>query len=88
MASQDQAPPTVHPLAPHELPAAAVLLAEAMRDNPLHLRVFGVDPARREQRLQRFFGPLMRFVHANGGELHLVVQFPDSAPVELLVGDE
>ena len=66
-------PPELRPLAPHELPAAAVLLAEAMRDNPLHLRVFGADPARREQRLQRFFGPLMHFVHANGAVYAAVV---------------
>jgi hypothetical protein len=30
---------------------------------------------------------LERFVEATGGELYLVVRYPDSSPVELLVDD-
>lgn len=42
-------------LRPDELPAAAALLGDGMRDNPLHVRVFGDDPAAREQALVRLF---------------------------------
>jgi hypothetical protein len=31
---------------------------------------------------------LKRFVQATGGEMHIVVSYPDGGPVELLVGDE
>jgi hypothetical protein len=31
---------------------------------------------------------LKRFVQATGGELHLVVRYPDGAPVEILVPGE
>ena len=44
--------------------------------------------SRLEHRSDMLLSTLKRFVQANGGELHLVVQFPDSAAVELLVGDE
>jgi ribosomal protein S18 acetylase RimI-like enzyme len=54
--------------------AAAVLLGEAMRDNPLHVRVFGADPVRRQQRLSRFMGPLLRHVQAHGGLLGACAQ--------------
>lgn len=56
----------IRTLTREDVPAAAVLFAEGMRDNPLHLRVFGADATRRQQRLQRFFMSLARFVHANG----------------------
>lgn len=49
-----------------DLPAAATLLAEGMRDNPVHLRVFGADPDRRRRYLARFLAPLVAYVHANG----------------------
>ena len=53
-------------LAPDALHAAAMLLAEGMRDNPLHLKVFGADPVRRERRLRRFLGHLVGHVKSNG----------------------
>lgn len=56
----------IRELAGGSLDAAVSLLAEGMRDNPLHVRVFGRDPARRVQRLRRFMGPLVAHVHANG----------------------
>ncbi len=56
----------IRELAPAELRAAAGLLAEGMRDNPLHVAVFGIDSIRRERRLLRFFVELTRYVRANG----------------------
>jgi len=45
---------------------AAALLACAMRDNPLHIRVFGTDAARRELRLRHFFDVLLGHVLRHG----------------------
>ncbi|MEZ5565883.1 MAG: GNAT family N-acetyltransferase [Gammaproteobacteria bacterium] len=53
-------------LRPDALHAAAVLLAQGMRDNPLHLKVFGMDAVRRERRLQRFLSHLVGYVQSNG----------------------
>lgn len=53
-------------LAPDALNAAAMLLAESMRDNPLHLKVFGADSVRRERRLRRFLGYLVGYVQSHG----------------------
>ncbi len=58
--------PAIRVLAPEELDAAVALLAEGMRDNPMHVRAFGVDPLRRQQRLRRFLGQLVTHVHSNG----------------------
>lgn len=46
------------------------------------------EVSRLEHRSDMLLSTLKRFVQAHGGELHLVVQFPDSAAVELLVGHE
>jgi len=54
------------PLRTRDLPAAAALLASGMRDNPLHLAVFGGDSGRRERRLVRLFGALLPLVHSKG----------------------
>ena len=43
-----------------ELEPAAALLGRGMRGNPLHVRVFGPDPAHREGALTRFFLPVLR----------------------------
>ncbi len=40
---------------PHELSVAATVLSKGMRDNPLHLSVFGPDPDERQRKLERFF---------------------------------
>ena len=56
-------------LTPDELHAAAALLAHGMRDNPLHVKVFGTDPGDRERRLLRFFDPLVAYVHSHGAVL-------------------
>ncbi len=54
--------------------AAAVLLADAMRDNPLHVQAFGADPARRRRRLGRFMEPLVRHVQSHGSLLGACAQ--------------
>jgi ribosomal protein S18 acetylase RimI-like enzyme len=41
-----------------EREAALGVLARGLRDNPIHVRVFGDDPAIREQRLSSMFGTL------------------------------
>ncbi|ABE61777.1 hypothetical protein Nham_0919 [Nitrobacter hamburgensis X14] len=47
----------IRALMPGELRAAATTLAHSMRDNPLHVKVFGSDPDRRQRRLLGFLGP-------------------------------
>ncbi len=42
-----------------ELPAAALLLARGMRDDPMHCTVFGPDADHRLRRLGVFFGALL-----------------------------
>jgi len=56
----------IRDLAPDSQHAAAMLLAEGMRDNPLHVRMYGPNPARRERRLRRFLGHLIAYVGSNG----------------------
>lgn len=53
-------------LSADELPLAVDLLAEGMRDNPMHVRVFGVDPVNRQRRLQRFLRLLVAHVSSGG----------------------
>jgi len=62
-------PVAIRMLATDELGEAAALLAEGMRDNPLHVKAFGADPRRRYRRLRRFLGQLVAHVHANGSLL-------------------
>lgn len=52
-----------------ELDAAAALLADGMRDNPLHVKVFGGGVTRHRHRLLRFLRQLLLHVHANGALL-------------------
>jgi len=49
-----------------ELPAAALVLADGMRDNPLHVRVFGTDAESREQALARLFAAAIARVGNRG----------------------
>lgn len=46
------------------------------------------EVSRIEYRTDMLLSTLRRFIQATGGELHLVVQYPDSAPVELLIADD
>lgn len=59
-------PLDIHELTNDELPAAAAVLGRGMRDNPIHVRVFGDDPARREAALTRFFLPVLRTIPKKG----------------------
>ncbi|HEY8587277.1 MAG TPA: GNAT family N-acetyltransferase [Rhodanobacter sp.] len=53
-------------LSADELPAAATILAVGMGDNPLHVKVFGAEPQRRQRRLDQFLGHLVGYVQVNG----------------------
>jgi ribosomal protein S18 acetylase RimI-like enzyme len=65
----------VAPLAPADVPAAVGVLARGMRDNPIHVAVFGADPDRRERLLTRMFTSMWRHMDQRalaarrGGEL-------------------
>lgn len=50
----------------NELHTGAAIVTHGMLNNPLHVKVFGSDPVYRRQRLSRFFGPLVSYVHSNG----------------------
>ena len=45
------------------------------------------EVSRLERRSDMLLSTLKRFVRATGGELHIVVSYPDGGPVELLVGE-
>lgn len=68
--SEEPADPARHlvirVLGADQLAAATELLAEGMRDNPLHVKAFGGDAPLRQRRLQRFLGQLVTHIHANG----------------------
>jgi ribosomal protein S18 acetylase RimI-like enzyme len=53
-------------LGEEELPSAARVLADGMRDNPLHIRVFGEDADRREEALARLFAAAIARVGSRG----------------------
>jgi len=44
---------------PQEIPVAAAVLSRSMRDNPLHLSVFGPAPEERQRKLEHFFRILL-----------------------------
>jgi ribosomal protein S18 acetylase RimI-like enzyme len=56
----------VRELSRQELGTAAGVLARGMRDNPLHLRAFGDDPARRQAALERLYRALLAQYHGKG----------------------
>ncbi len=45
------------------------------------------EVSRLERRSDMLLSTLKRFVEATGGEMHIVVSYPDGGPVELLVDD-
>ena len=45
------------------------------------------EVSRLERRSDVLLSTLKRFVQATGGEMHIVVSYPDGGPVELLIGD-
>jgi ribosomal protein S18 acetylase RimI-like enzyme len=56
----------VRELGPEETDGAAALLGRAMRDNPLHVRAFGLDPDERETSLTAMFVPALRQYRPKG----------------------
>lgn len=68
MNSPENRPPSfeLRPLAAENLSSAARRCARAMRDNPLHRRVFGGDPDRRERRLCHFFSAVLPWIERHG----------------------
>jgi DNA-directed RNA polymerase specialized sigma subunit len=46
------------------------------------------EVSRLERLTDMLLSTLKRFVQATGGEMHIVVSYPDGGTVELLVGDE
>lgn len=46
------------------------------------------EVSRLEHRSDMLLSTLKRFVHATGGEMHIVVSYPDGGPVELAVGGD
>lgn len=46
------------------------------------------EVSRLERRSDMLLSTLKRFVEATGGEMHVIVRYPDGGPVELLVRDE
>ena len=57
---------TLRALADSEVPAAAAVLADGMRDNPIHIRAFGEDPADRKRALTQLFESVLRRVQNKG----------------------
>jgi len=47
---------------PHELSVVAAVLSRGMRDNPLHLAVFGPEPEERQRKLENFFRILLAWM--------------------------
>jgi GNAT superfamily N-acetyltransferase len=54
----------VRDLKPQEIPAAVAVLARGMRDNPLHVAVYGPDPERRVRCIGRTFKGVFRVFKA------------------------
>jgi ribosomal protein S18 acetylase RimI-like enzyme len=59
----------VHELGDGEVGAAAAVLARALRDNPLHVRAFGLDPGAREESLEKLFDAALRHYLPEGSIL-------------------
>ena len=49
-----------------ELADAVAICAQAMCDNPLHIKVFGQSEKKRQRRLRRFFLGMLAFVERKG----------------------
>ncbi|HZJ91666.1 MAG TPA: GNAT family N-acetyltransferase [Thiopseudomonas sp.] len=64
-----------------DLLAAAEICAKAMNDNPIHIKVFGSDPALRQRRLQRFFSGMLAYVERKGS---LYGSFSDETMIGVL----
>src|SRR5262245_25131168 len=56
----------VHEIEARDLPTAVAIIARGMRDNPLHIAVFGGDPDMRSARLNRMFAAALPMVLSKG----------------------
>lgn len=56
----------IHPLQCQHLLQAATICAQAMADNPIHIKVFGTERQLRERRLARLFPALLHYVQRKG----------------------
>lgn len=72
--TDERSPVEIRAVTPDELCTAAAILAQSMRGNPLHVRVFGVDLNGQKRYLSRFLGLLVAYVHSNGEVLGAYVQ--------------
>ena len=72
---------TIKPLDKNQLQAAAQLCAQAMLNNPIHIKVFGAATALRERRLKRFFPGLLAYVFRKG---NLYGAFADGALIGVI----
>ena len=64
MPSRSSALIELRELDPTDQIAAAQLSARAMRDDPVHVAVFGTNPEHRLRQLTRFFATLLRVLQA------------------------
>lgn len=60
----------IGPVRNEELDEVAAVCARGMRDNPVHVAVFGDDPDQRQQQIQRLFA---RAAHTLGWDTQMVV---------------
>ncbi len=56
-------------LGPADAEQVVGVLSRGMRDNPVHVAVFGEDPERRQERLRRLFGAAF---HGMGWQNHML----------------
>lgn len=56
----------IQPVRSLQLPSAAAVLARGMRDNPVHVPVFGGPPARREHALRELFTEVLHQYQTKG----------------------
>lgn len=54
----------VRDLVPDDIPASIGVLARGMRDNPMHIALYGADPDRRERAITRMFTGFFRMFRA------------------------
>ena len=57
---------SIRALSQYELADAVAICAQAMCDNPLHIKVFGQSEKKRQRRLRRFFLGMLAFVERKG----------------------
>ena len=76
-------------IAEHQATLAQVRKAKSLTQTTIGqlLDMDQSEVSRLEHRSDMLLSTLRSFIQASGGDLHLVATFPDSEPVQLLVGD-